>query len=811
MAATPGKFNISVGIHSGLVVAGELGGRIRREYSVLGDAVNLASRLEGLARRGEILLTAETAGLAGPRFVYSAPRRAAIRGRGEPATVRTLLGRNPRHRLARGWRLRPVFLGRDAALAQLAAVLERDGTMLVTGIAGVGKTSLVAQFRKRIPRGVRVAVVRPRYGVRRAPLSVLRAIVERLAACTDGAERRAFTGLAARLGGNAGNLREFVRWLGAARRGATRRLVLLIEDLHLADEASLAALGELGEIPRVTCLATARPFSGMQLVLPGAERLELAEFAPAEVRQMILTLLGERRAFAGLDELAGRIGGLPLTIEEAVRHLVAQGHLYRRRRWLSWRGGAGRTSLTSLIRARLDLLPPPARGLVSRIAIFGIAAPWLRDRDPLAVRDEARALREAVDAGVLRQEGGEVAFRHDHYRRAAYETMLFRTRQELHARAAAWYEAHRGTAEELAEHWWRAGQPGRALPHLFAAADRAAAHFAPATARELLGRALTEVRRRDDRRGEAEARLRLAGLELRASRNRAAAANLAVARRRLGKTPPVELKLRLLEREATLAKNVGAIARMERTCTRMLRLARGRGASRYRAVAYQTLGAQAWRDGDYRRAARLYERILAGSYGKRSRQIAISSLVDLYRMTGRLAAAEALLAEVMTDRSAGWPLLHRGRIRLDQGRPAEAARDFGEAISRAERSEDTRLRTLALRDLARALLALGRTDAGIARMEEGLAVADTIPTYAGRAHAEAAVFFARLGQLSRARREIARARAHNRRVPLVETRAVLLEARMRLAGRSGDSGTEARCRQRLAALRRRQGVTMRLD
>lgn len=87
------KLAVSIGVHSGEVLAGMLGADERHEYTVIGDAVNVAARLQQLCReRGASLLasaqTIEAAGLAGTETV--AEERVRLRGRSEDLQVFTL-------------------------------------------------------------------------------------------------------------------------------------------------------------------------------------------------------------------------------------------------------------------------------------------------------------------------------------------------------------------------------------------------------------------------------------------------------------------------------------------------------------------------------------------------------------------------------------------------------------------------------------------------------------------------------------------------------------------------------------------------
>ncbi|MBI5572695.1 MAG: AAA family ATPase [Desulfomonile tiedjei] len=145
------------GINTGPVIAGSVGSDDRQDYSVMGDAVNLASRLEDRSERGEILVGPDTYRSAEKYFRFQALPKVRVKGKAEPVQVYRVLGfREAADRMESPFssRFAATLIGRDDAFAAVYQRMERltDGTGGIVGIvgeAGLGKSRLVAEVRDR--------------------------------------------------------------------------------------------------------------------------------------------------------------------------------------------------------------------------------------------------------------------------------------------------------------------------------------------------------------------------------------------------------------------------------------------------------------------------------------------------------------------------------------------------------------------------------------------------------------------------------------------------------------------------------------
>ena len=145
-------FNVRVGINTGPVVVGDVGSKVATEYTAMGDAVNVAARMEQSAQTGTVQISAATYNLIAPLFEFESLGEIKVKGKNEPVLAyRVIRPKAAPGRLRGIERLSAPLIGRDSEIGVLRQVLAKlyqgtGGIVCLIGEAGIGKSRLIDEI-----------------------------------------------------------------------------------------------------------------------------------------------------------------------------------------------------------------------------------------------------------------------------------------------------------------------------------------------------------------------------------------------------------------------------------------------------------------------------------------------------------------------------------------------------------------------------------------------------------------------------------------------------------------------------------------
>jgi len=473
--------NMHTGIHAGNILTGRP--QSTSSHGALGTPINIAARLSAMAKPGEILI-GETAVFEAERHFeieYQGDR--TLKGVKEPIRVyKVIAERGMPHLIRRMRNPAAKMIGRRHELAMLHDLVVdlrrgRSNVVWLKGEAGVGKSRLIHEFAQRLPPDVIWHASPCLEYAKHVPYFPIQGLINRLAGnrtMTDDC-----TGMSP----------EDFRWgmcknLRALIEGSASPVILCIEDAHWADESSMEILTHLFKTDHMParCLTLVSSREDKPSDLAGLT-VELTELTCPEVSQMVGCMM-ESPSREILARLYRETGGNPLYVEEMVYYLLDTGVDAQNRAPVPG-------TLKGLICARFDRLSFKAKRILQEAAVIGIrfTVPVLQAIDPELSPDHLQELHQTGFIAPL--DADTYCFRHAVSREAAYESLLKRDREILHASIGSVLEGLSGTdsPDILATHFCRGHDYHKAVRYSLLAADRcresgawveAAVHYANA-------------------------------------------------------------------------------------------------------------------------------------------------------------------------------------------------------------------------------------------------------------------------------------------------------------------------------------------
>jgi class 3 adenylate cyclase len=426
-------FRIRAGINSGPVLVGNVGSDLRYEYTALGDTMNVSARMEAAAEPGQVVITANTYRFVADAFDVEDLGDISVKGKAEPVHAYRVIGLKAVRGRRRGLEsvgLSSPLVGRSQELEALRSVFAvvaagRGRVAVIVGEPGIGKSRLLTEFRaaiagtkatwieghcvsygRTLPYHLALDLVRAAFGI---PFAASEAeattrLRERLhellgdESTDTGPYLQHLLGLplstedAARVnldpewlqGRYVASLHRVVRALSA-----TNPLVLVLEDIHWADPASVDVM--LGLMPLVTqqpvlVLAAGRGETdapGWRIVTQARTvfgdaltELRLQPLSEGDSRTLVANLLEiESLPDVVRDAILKRSEGNPFFVEEVIRMLIERGAIAQQgERWIA------NDTITSveipetlhgLLLARIDQLPDGAKRSLRVASVIG--------------------------------------------------------------------------------------------------------------------------------------------------------------------------------------------------------------------------------------------------------------------------------------------------------------------------------------------------------------------------------------------------------------------------------------------------------
>ena len=488
-----------VGIASGQVVASGTGSDAYREYTVTGDSVNLAARLQDKAVPGETLVSDTLRRAVGNRIDCDALGEVVVKGIDAPVLVWRVKSLRGTHETTG----RVAFVGRRSELVQFSGAIEvcrACGTgqaIIVRGEAGIGKTRLVEEFiRLATDQGFEAhkglvldfGVGKGQDAIRSVVRSLLGIVPGRGKAARQSAAQAAVAGgllspeqrvflndlldlpqslvdrakydamdNAARNEGKRTVLADLLR-----RVSARTPVVVLVEDVHWANPLMLthlakmaATVADCAALLVMTSRIEGDPFDQAWRSTTGECPLMTIDLNPLrkdDALALASTFIDATKQFA--LTCVERAEGNPLFLEQLLRNAEERGDR------------EVPASIQSLVLARMDHLSPVDKNALQAASVLGQR--FSLDALRHLIENSQYTCGGLIERHLVRPEGGDYLFAHALVREGVYTSILTARRANLHRAAAAWY----GERDPVlrAEHLDRGNDPVAAEAYLDAAA-----------------------------------------------------------------------------------------------------------------------------------------------------------------------------------------------------------------------------------------------------------------------------------------------------------------------------------------------------
>jgi class 3 adenylate cyclase/tetratricopeptide (TPR) repeat protein len=526
------EFRMRIGLNSGPVVVGTIGDDLRMDYTAIGDVTNLAARMESMAEPGTILVSNATYKLVKDYFVFDSIGELELKGKEKPQIAYRLIKTSEVDTRFEASVLKGLtqFVGRKNSFRALRESYDRmlSGSGQVVGVvgeAGVGKSRLLLEFVKQLPKG-EVTYLQGRclhYGSGMVYLPILDMLHSYFEIKEGDSELSIKKKISYKISQLDNRLSEILpsfqelfsvkvddekyiqldpghkkmRTFEAIRdlfllESQRRPLVLAVEDLHWIDKTSEACIGYL-----IDWLAKARILLILLYRLEYThqwgsrshyKKIGLTQLGPDSSRLLVQAILRHSKVPAEIRELVlSRAGGNPLFIEELTQNLIENGTIVRKdNQYLFTRDVSDiqvPNTVQGIIAARIDRIDESMKHVIQMASVIGREFAF-------RILQNIIEMKEDLKSDLLNLQGLELIsqkklfpeleyiFKHALTQEVAYNSLLKKQRKKLHEKIGLAIESlYPERLEEyyelLAYHYGEGGNAEKAAIYLELAIQKA--------------------------------------------------------------------------------------------------------------------------------------------------------------------------------------------------------------------------------------------------------------------------------------------------------------------------------------------------